>query len=48
MRRLRNCLTEGMQTVDTRLDAADLHGATEDAPSWFHEPPSDLSMEEIQ
>lgn len=45
---LRNCLTEGMQTVDTRLDAADLHGATEDAPSWFHEPPSDLSMEEIQ
>lgn len=45
---MRNCLTEGMRTVDTRLNDADLHGSTEDAPSWFHEPPSDLSMEKIQ
>lgn len=45
---MNNCLIEGMKTPDTPLSEASLHGATEDAPTWFNEEPPDLSMEELQ
>ena len=45
---MKNCLIEQTQFEDVQSGGTDFDGTTEDAPSWFHQPPSDLSMEEIQ